>query len=228
MTPKLQIGVVIPAFQAAGTVGAVVRDALHEVERVVVVDDGSTDGTGSAGASAGAEVLSHPQNRGKGAALRTGMRHLFGQGCTYVATLDADGQHLARELRKLAARVPECPDLVLGCRDHLFREMGPLRRLSNSASSRWISRVAGCAIPDVQTGFRLYARRLFEELDLPEPGFEAESAVVVRAARRRFLLESVPVEMNVVDGRATSHYRPLRDSWRIVRAVLAASREVGP
>jgi glycosyltransferase involved in cell wall biosynthesis len=223
-TAPHRLAVLIPAYQAARSVGAVVRRSRAFAE-VWVVDDGSTDGTGAAAAAAGAQLLVHRTNLGKGAALRTGLAALFAGGCDVVATLDADGQHLPEELPRLFECLPQEPDLVLGVRDHLFARMAPLRRLANGLSSRGISLLAGRRFSDVQTGFRLYGRDLFETLGWPENGFEAESAVVVRAARAGCRIATTPVAMAEIDGRATSHYRPLRDSLRIARAVVRARLE---
>lgn len=219
------IAAVIPAYQAAPSVGAVVRGTRSQIAEVLVVDDGSADGTAEAAQAAGARVLSFPENRGKGAALRTAFTDLFGRGYEAVITLDADGQHLPEEIPKLLA-VAEQADLVLGVRDHLFAEMGAVRRASNRLSSRAISLAAGRRLTDIQTGFRLYRRPLIEAVGFPESRFEAESAVVVRAARRGFRILAVPVRLGFADGRLTSHYRPLIDSLRIAGAVSRAGLEM--
>jgi len=103
--------------------------------------------------------------------------------------------------------------------------MGVVRRASNASSSWIISKVAGAELPDCQTGYRLYTRRLVETLGFPEPRFEAESAVLVRAVRNGFLVVGVPVRLDEPDGRATSHYRPIVDSLRIAGAVTRARVE---
>jgi glycosyltransferase involved in cell wall biosynthesis len=226
MTSLDRVAVAIPAYQAAPTVGQVVRDVLGAglgiLPEVLVVDDGSTDATAEEARRAGARVLSLPANQGKGAALAAAFADLFGRGATAVVTLDADGQHLAHEIPKLlAAAVPDA-DLVLGVRDHLFTGMSRVRRASNRLSSRAISFAAGQPLADVQTGFRFYSRRLIERVGFPEARFEAESAVVVRAARAGFRVLTVPVKLGFADGRTTSHYRPLIDSLRIASAVTRA------
>jgi glycosyltransferase involved in cell wall biosynthesis len=215
----------IPAYQAAPSIGAVVRGTLRTLPEVLVVDDGSTDATAAEARRAGARVLSFPANRGKGAALAAAFRDLFGRGCEGVITLDADGQHLPEEIPKLLAAAAEA-DLVLGIRDHLFCDMSPLRRASNRLSSQAISFAAGQCFTDIQTGFRFYSRRLVEAVGFPEARFEAESAVVVRAARRGFRVVTVPVRLGFADGRTTSHYRPLLDSLRIAGAVTRARLEM--
>jgi len=226
----LRIAAVIPAYQAAPSVGDVVRGTLAFLPEVLVIDDGSTDATAEEARRAGARVISFPQNRGKGAALAVAFADLFGRGfdaMDAVITLDADGQHLPEEIPKLLqAAAEQKADLVLGIRDHLFGSMSGLRRASNRLSSKAISFAAGQRLADIQTGFRYYSRRLIETVGFPEARFEAESAVVVRAARRGFKVVTVPVHLAFADGRTTSHYRPLLDSLRIAGAVTRARLEM--
>ena len=226
MTDSTQrVAAAIPAYQAAPSVGEVVRGALERLAEVLFSDDGSTDGTAEVARPAGARVISQPVNRGKGAALALAFRDLFGQGFAAVITLDADGQHLPEEIPKLLEGARQGGDLVLGVREHLFGEMSQARRMANRLSSRAISMAAGQTLSDSQTGFRYYRRELIEAVGFPEARFEAESAVVVRAARRGFKVVTVPVRLGFADGRTTSHYRPLIDSLRIARAVTRARLE---
>ncbi len=217
-----RIAAAIPALDAAPSIGAVVERTLPLVAEVLVVDDGSRDATAEAARHAGARVLRHPENLGKGRALAAAFRDLFARGATAVVTLDADGQHLPAEIPKLVAARREGADLVIGSRVHLFGQMHPVRRTSNRISSWLISRCAGRPLPDVQSGFRLYTRPLLDRTGFPEARFEAESAVVVRAVRSGFTVVWVPIDLGFADGRTTSHYRPVADSLRIAKAVIAA------
>jgi len=216
------VAVTIPAYQAADRVAAVVTGTLELLPDLLVVDDGSDDATGERARAAGAEVLRIETNRGKGNALRAAFEELFARGFQAVVTLDADGQHLPSEIPVLLGEYHKGADLVLGTREHLFSQMSRVRSASNRLSSIAISFAAGTRLTDIQTGFRVYSRNLFESIPFRGNRFEAESAVVVRAARRGLGIRSIPVRMGTPDGRATSHYRPLIDSLRIAAAVARA------
>ena len=220
-----RFAVAIPAFDAAESIAAVARRTLAMAAEVVVIDDGSRDGTGDVARACGVTVLTHAVNLGKGRALKAAFDHLFARGCDAVVTIDADGQHPPEEMPKLLAPWRDGADLVLGTRDHLYAAMGRVRRASNGTSSWLISHVAGAELPDCQTGYRLYTRHLIETVGFPEPRFEAESAVLVRAVRAGFRVVGVPVRLDKADGRATSHYRPIVDSLRIAGAVARARFE---
>ena len=216
-----RVAAAVPAYDAAPSIGAVVRGTLAILPEVLVIDDGSKDATADEARRAGASVVSFPENLGKGAALRHAFAILFERGVEAVVTLDADGQHLPDEIPRLLECMDDA-DLVVGGREHLFSGMSRLRRTSNRLSSMVISLVAGARLGDVQSGFRLYHRRVIERTGFPESRFDAESAVVVRAARHGLRIVSVPVRLGFADGRLTSHYRPIVDSLRIARAVAHA------
>lgn len=218
-----RIAVLIPALNAVGTIGGVVRQAREQLEPVVVVDDGSSDGTGAAAREAGATVLRHEVNRGKGAALKSGFAWALEQGFDGVVTLDADGQHLPSEIGKIVAAASETgADLVIGGRAHLFGQMLPRRRLANRFSAWSIARASRTGITDSQSGFRYYSSRLLRAVRLRTDGFDLESEAIVRAGLGGYRVVVVPIELGFVDGISTSHYRPLADTLRIAWTVFRA------
>lgn len=218
-----RIAVIIPALNAEATLPAVVAAARAQLEPVVVIDDGSSDATSEVARAAGATVLRHERNRGKGGALKTGFAWALENGFDCVITLDADGQHLPSEIPKFVReRTVGNADLIIGGRSHLFGGMLPRRRLANQFSAWSISIAAGTRITDSQSGFRLYSASLLRRLSMRTNGFDFESEVIVRAGRAHVKIVTIPIELGFVDGIATSHYRPLVDTLRIAWTVIRA------
>ena len=215
--------VVIPAYNAGKSVGGVVKSCMHVMHDILVVDDGSIDDTGAAAKAAGAEVVRHPHNRGKGAALKTGFAWALEHGFDDVITLDADAQHLPDEIPKfLECRQETHADLIIGGRAHLFGEMLPRRRTANRFSAWAIGKAAGMRVTDSQSGYRLYSANLLRKVHLRTDGFDMESEVIVHAGRGGFKLVTIPINLGFVDGVSTSHYKPLMDTLRIAWTVTRA------
>lgn len=217
------IAVVIPAYNAQRRVAEIVVESRKQLEPVIVVDDGSRDGTGAVAQAVGATVLRHAKNRGKGAALKTAFAWALDNGFEAVITLDADGQHLPSEIPKFVeqyARGRE--DLIIGGRSHLFHEMLPRRRNANRFSAWCISKASGVAISDSQSGFRLYSARLLRAIRLRTDGFDMESEVIVLSGKRGFSITTIPIDLGFVDGISTSHFKPLKDTLRIAWTVTRA------
>ncbi len=213
--------VLIPALNAESTLEPVIREARAQVEEVVVIDDGSSDRTAETALEAGARVLRHEANRGKGAALKRGFHYALEQDYDGVITLDADGQHLPADIsRFIAARLATGGDLIIGGRAHLFEGMLARRRLANRFSAWAIALVSGVEVTDSQSGFRFYSADLLRRIELRSDRFDLESEVIVRAGRGGFRVTTVPIGLGFVDGLTTSHYRPLVDTLRIAWAVF--------
>ncbi len=186
-----------------------------------VVDDGSTDGTAEVARHAGAQVLQHTTNQGKGAALLTGFDALAQQGYEAVVTLDADAQHPPEEALRLAhlPLAPEC--LILGIRD-LARAGAPSSsQFSNFVSNYFLSRFAGIPLRDTQCGLRRYPLPQTLALRPVSPGYAFEAEVILRAARASWLIEQVPVRVIYPpQAQRVSHFHVVRDPARIVFRVL--------
>ena len=219
----MKVLALIPALNAEGSIGNVIRDCKAVNEDVVVIDDGSKDRTAEIARAAGAQVVTHAVNRGKGAALKSGFAYAIEHGFDAVITLDADGQHLPREIPKFLAAHAECgADLIIGGRAHLFGEMLPRRRFANRFSARCIAYAAKTDVTDSQSGFRLYSARLLAAIRLRSDGFDMESEVIVQAGCRGFKVITIPIDLGFVDGQSTSHYKPLGDTLRIAWTVIRA------
>lgn len=211
----------IPAWNEAGRLGPVVAGARRYLP-VLVVDDGSTDGTAEAARAAGAQVLRHERNRGKGVALLTGFKHALAEGYDAVLTLDADGQHDPADIpRFLQAFAEGRGDLIIGRRD--FRRMPFPRRYTNPFGSWLLSLALGVPVYDSQSGYRLHSRRLLEAMDLKTMGFELETEEILQAVVLGFRLAWVPIRTLYGVGEV-SYYHPLRDSARFLAMVWRALR----
>lgn len=218
-----RIAAIIPAYNAGQTLQRVAEQTRAYIDPVVVIDDGSRDDTGDVARAAGATVLRHEVNRGKGAALQTGFKWVIDNGYDGVITLDADGQHLPSEIPKfLKERETSGADLIIGGRAHLFGQMLPRRRNANRFSAWCIEKCAGVPVSDSQSGFRFYSTKLLRGIRLRTAGFDMESEVIVRAGRGGFRIVTIPIDLGFVDGLSTSHYRPLKDTLRIAWTVTRA------
>ncbi|MGH8582460.1 MAG: glycosyltransferase family 2 protein [Gammaproteobacteria bacterium] len=211
---------VIPACNEAGTLRAVVCGVLAHIGRVIVVDDGSTDGTAAVLDGLCVTVLQNPGHLGKAASLWRGFT--AAPGAPALITLDADGQHDPRDLpRLIEAYRADREAIIVGARLHHKRRVPRGRYYANRLANFWISWAAGQAIPDTQCGYRIYPQsvltRLRDRLDRTQ-GFVFESEVLIEAARRGIRVVSVPVTAVYPRGRR-SHFKPIADIAAITRMV---------
>jgi len=218
----MTICALIPAFNEALHVGMVVAGAARHVDEVVVIDDGSTDGTLDAARAAGATCLTRPSNRGKAAALRLGIEYAQSRGFTHALTLDGDGQHSPDDIPTLldTARVTGA-DLVIGVRDFDRSSMPRSRYFSNTIGSRFASWLVGCEIRDSQSGFRLFRLDKLGDMPLRSRAYEFEMELLIKYARRGCSIAQAPVRAIYAGGRARSKMNPVRDTVRICLWSLA-------
>ena len=208
------IAVVIPAYHEEHHVAEVARRARRQLDHVLVVDDGSNDGTAEQAESGGAEVIVHPQNRGKGETIRTGLRYWFDRGMDYIVLLDADGQHLPEEIPRFVDATGQNPDakIFLGSRMDDTTSMPFVRRLVNRYMSRRISRACGQEIPDTQCGFRMLHRDLVPDLLGGADRFDYETEMLLIASRKGCRIVAVPISTVYSD--EVSSINPVRDTLR--------------
>jgi glycosyltransferase involved in cell wall biosynthesis len=219
---------VIPCLNEARTIQELVRGVTqHLVDSsvlgisessplVIVVDDGSTDGTGEEAAAAGACVVRHPGVQGKGAALATGLREAQRLGFAQALLLDGDGQHAPADIPAFL----QCADktnaqLIVGNRMHQAERMPWLRRMVNRWMSWRLSRLAGRPLPDSQCGFRLVDLVTWSALSIRAEHFEIESEMLLAFIAARARVEFVPIQVIYKDEQSKIH--PWRDTWRWFR-----------
>ena len=219
MTPesKPRVAAVIPAYNEEKHIGEVVRRTRQNLADVLVVDDGSADKTAERAREAGAEVIVHEQNKGKGETIKTGLRHWMDRQFDLVIILDADGQHRPEEIDRFvaAALSADQPKLVLGNRMKDVSSMPRVRRFVNRWMSQQISAVCGQEIPDTQCGYRLLHRQLIPELLGGAARFDYETEMLIIASHKGFRIASVPISTVYSDEVSSIH--PVRDTIRFFK-----------
>ena len=210
------VAALIPAFNEEKHIGDVVRRTRAKLDHVLVVDDGSADATGAEARTAGAEVITHSENRGKGESIKTGLRHWSERGSTWIIILDADAQHRPEEIDSfLAAASTKDAKMFIGNRMKDLSRMPLVRRLVNRYMSKKISEACEQDIPDTQCGFRMLDRQLIPELLGGGHRFDYETEVLIIASRKGYRIESVPITTVYTD--QVSKIHPLRDALRFFK-----------
>jgi glycosyltransferase involved in cell wall biosynthesis len=221
MTVRDTIAVLIPAYDAAQSLRGVIEGITGYGLAIVVVDDGSKDATAEIARTTGARVLRHPRNRGKGAALRTGFCFLLNEGYKAVITIDADGQHDPSFIPHFIRAYEEKRGaLIIGSRAREFNAMSWLRRFWNRLGASAVSNMTGTPLTDTQSGYRLIAAEVLQGMPLRAAGYEMELELLIKACKRGHAVVEIPVITHFVDGRPSSHFRPVRDTWLVCRAFL--------
>jgi 1-acyl-sn-glycerol-3-phosphate acyltransferase len=212
------ICVVIPTYNNEGTITAVVQATLQECRDVIVVNDGSTDGTRDIlHGMEGITLVEYAENRGKGYALKCGFRRALQMGFAYAITLDGDGQHYPDDIALFLKANQQHPGaLILGSRqmDGIERSLGS--RFANEFSNFWFYVQTGRRLADTQTGYRLYPLKKLHGLELLTSRYEAELELLVQASWHG--VEIVPINIKVYYpplAERVSHFRPIRDFARI-------------
>ncbi len=218
-----EIAVVIPAFNESSTIRDVVRRALVQCRNVIVVDDGSVDGTAEAVAGLPVVLLRNEVNLGKAASLWRGMQHAIDRDVAAVITLDGDGQHQPEDIPHFLEIALKYPNhIVIGSRMADKNAFPRRRYYANRVANFWISWAAGYYINDSQSGFRLYPAGLLKDRKLrvsTAHGFVFESEILIEAARRGVSSLTLPISAIYKPNSRASHFRPVLDIVRITRMV---------
>jgi len=210
----------VPAYNEAARVGDVVAKARPHVSQVIAIDDGSIDQTARVAEAAGATVLRHESNRGKGAAIITALKYFGESDAAFAILLDADGQHDPAEIPKFIEEARRSgAGIVVGMRMQDARAMSLVRRLTNRFTSWVTSKLARQQISDSQCGYRLLRRDVLNDLRLSTARFETETEMLIQAGRAGHKIGSVPIRAIYGQEARASHIHPLRDTVRFFKLI---------
>ena len=214
----MKVCALAPVFNEAEHIAEVVRGCRRHVP-VVVIDDGSADGSAELAADAGAEVLRQPENMGKGLALRRGFQYALDAGYDAVVTLDGDGQHDPADLPHFIAAAERDPSLglVIGCRMFDVRGMPLARVFANRAMSAVVSRLCHQTVLDTQSGYRLIRACVLRRLRLTATRYDIESELLIQACQRGFRVQEIAIATRYADARSDIHVA--RETARFVKLV---------
>jgi glycosyltransferase involved in cell wall biosynthesis len=229
--PSAQDGlwIVVPVFNNRETVRGIVAECRSIVNRVVVVDDGSTD-SDVAALCAGLDVvvLKHGSNRGKGEAILTASRYVEAQGGSSMITIDADGQHYPRDIEKfLPALQEDRTSIIIGSRNFATDHVPASSRFGRSFANFWLKVETGLTIDDCQSGFRAYPVRYLNQLAFRGERYDFEAEVLAKAAWAGLALRTVPIEVKYPrPEERVSHFKPFLDNLRLtgIHSMLVGRR----
>jgi glycosyltransferase involved in cell wall biosynthesis len=217
----VRAAVIVPSYQVAPVIGGVVTDLRRFTRDVLVIDDGSTDDTTALAEQAGAEVLRHGQNLGKGVALRTGLEEAARRGFDVALSVDGDGQHPADEAWRMHESCDDAEALVIGVRDLAGAGAPRPNQYSNAFSNLVLSGFIGRRINDTQCGLRRYPIAATLGLGAVEDGYGFEAEVLIRGAAAGMRFVEVPIRVIYPpEEERITHFDSVRDPTKIVLRVL--------
>jgi len=211
----------VPAFNEERTVSDIVKRSLVHVDKVIVCDDGSSDDTVSKAKEAGAIVISHKKNLGKGAAMKSLFKEAKKLNADVMVTIDGDGQFLPEEIPKLIEPIIEGDyDIVLGYRFDNRNEMPTYRKFGNVVLDKITSAASALPFRDTQGGFRAYSKKAVEQIKFLTDGFGADSEILVDASRKDLKITEKKVTVIYDTGGKTSTKHPVKHSGDVVVSLL--------
>jgi glycosyltransferase involved in cell wall biosynthesis len=215
---QLQVCVIIPTYNNQGTLAAIIIDVLAYTDQIIVVNDGSTDGTQAIIQSfPQIHSISYTQNVGKGWALRKAFDYAKELGYQHAITIDSDGQHFASDLPAFIEKLEHEPDsLIIGSRNMEQSSVPGKSSFGHKFSNFWFWVETGIKCPDTQSGYRLYPIHLLKKTKFITRKYEFEIEVIVRAAWKGIKIDWVPVKVYYAPKETRiSHFRPFQDFSRI-------------
>jgi len=216
----------IAAYNEAKYVGSIVLQTKQYVDEVIVVDDGSTDNTAKVAALAGATVVRHAENRGKGAAIQTILAEARKRNPDALVLLDADAQHDPNEIPIVIKPISEGFDLVIGSREAQKDKTPGYRRFGQKVLLQGARLASRTPISDSESGFRALSARAINELELKSQGFGVESEMIACAADKSLKITEVPISNIYTRDGSTLH--PVRHGADVLTRILLMISERRP
>jgi len=211
--------VIIPAFNEADNIGAVVKAVKSLNLDCIVVDDGSDDETSLIAKRDGAYLIRHDVRRGKGASLKDGFDYAKSQAYDTMVVMDADGQHEASDIPRFIDRARETgASVIVGNRMANPTGMPKIRIFTNRFMSAIISAICGQKIADTQCGYRFFSSKAIDDIEIEARKFEIDSELLIKLARKGYDIESIAIKS--IYAKETSKIRPIRDAFRFIRFLV--------
>ena len=211
----------VPAFNEESMISDVVKRSLVHVDKVIVCDDGSRDDTISKAKEAGAIVISHKKNLGKGAAMKSLFKEAKKLNADVMVTIDGDGQFLPEEIPKLIEPIIEGDyDIVIGYRFDNRNEMPTYRKFGNIALDKITNVASALPFRDTQGGFRAYSKKALDQIKITADGFGADSEILVDASRKDLKITEKKVTVIYDTGGKTSTKHPVKHSSEVVVSII--------
>ena len=201
----------VPAYNEEGVIGDLIKKMLPFVDSVVVCDDGSSDLTSKEAEDAGAFVIQHSTNKGKGAALKSLFDYAKHSNADVIVTIDGDGQFLPEEIPKLAKDVENGKsDIVIGYRFETEKDMPSYRKFGNKILDEVSKKAANLSLRDTQSGFRAYSKQAIAKIHFKNNGFAADSEILIDASEKNLSISEQNVSVLYNTGNKTSTNNPVR------------------
>ena len=215
---KLVLIAVVPAYNESRFISNVIHSVKKYVNKVIVIDDGSTDDTQEIARKCGAIVYSNEKNVGKWFALKKGFSLALEMKADIVITLDGDGQHNPNEIPMFLNALYNGADVAIGVRKYKGK-MPLIRKISNYLTTKIINSLFSLKISDSQCGYRAYSKRALKDLKISSEGYEGETESIIRLGKASLLIEEIPIQ--TLYGIEKSKMSIVRDSWRFLKTIFS-------
>ena len=213
--------VCIPAFNEEHFIGKVVKNCLKYADQVVVCDDGSVDNTYEIADAAGANVIRHEKNCGKGEAFQSLFQFARHSNVDVIVTIDGDGQFLPEEIPKLVKKIESNEaDVVIGYRFDGAAEMPNYRKFGNKMLDKMTNMATQLSVRDTQSGFRAYSKNIIKLIDFKKKGFGADTEILINAAKNGARISEEKVSVIYHTGSQTSTKNPISHSGEVVTSLI--------